>query len=811
MHIQYSAFAGSSSLVSCRLGQAGVHNSGVGHVALAALIVIACVWPFGVRSATPVVAPATTWVAAENQDIDLLGMAVALGDNIAAVGAPRRDGTGAVYVYLRDGSGWHLQQKLTAPGGADGDRFGDQVALTGNTLAVGAPFDDNAQGVDAGSVHLFRRVDGIWRHHQVLVGNEVVPGDRFGSELALVGSHLVVGAPGAAGTVYIFDVDADQWVQVQRLVPDSEEIRHFGRALSLGSAMGLAADTLAIGAVGLEFNDNTNVFVFARAGGLWTLQQKLEQPTSTSSVATDGHTLLVHYTGLVNSVVKAYTREGDSWTHTQSFAFPDGLVGQRGLAVVGNRMAIGDWVWDVERGRVQVYERSGGQWVLQQTLTIDGTLPRRNFGWSVALHGQTLLAGGPFVSQPDYPGSAFLYEHDGAEFVEQPLKSASFVRPVARFGSALAALAGVVAVGAPGDDSAVSAGAGTVYVWRKHNESWLIEDRLVATDGHLGAEFGFSVAMSGDTLAVGAKFAHSPQSASAGSVYVFVRDAEQWTLQQRLHAADGQFGDEFGFSVGLDGDTLAVGAWRDSTASGVRAGSVHVYVRSGATWSLQQTVFGDSAAAEDLFGGSVAVAGDTLAVGATHDTYMGSVQVFTRNAGTWSHAQTLVVDDVGSAYLGNTLALEGDTLVAGAFQANGAQLAEGAVYVYQRSAGKWQQHQKLGARSPCAFDLFGYSVALDGDAMLVGAALAPSGTAVGRGHLFLRDNGIWSEFARLRPPDASGGDEVGTAVALGGGTGFIGDLRAVDGHAVAGSVGLYAASLPDPIFDGGFVAAIPCN
>jgi hypothetical protein len=110
----------------------------------------------------------------------------------------------------------------------------------------------------------------------------------------------------------------------------------------------------------------------------------------------------------------------------------------------------------------------------------------------------------------------------------------------------------------------------------------------------------------------------------------------------------------------------------------------------------------------------------------------GSVQVFAPDAGSCSHAQTLIVDDVGSAHLGSALALAGHTLIAGAPQASGAQLAEGAVYVYQRSG-------------------------------------------------------------------------------LTGGTGFIGDLRAVDGRAVAGSVGVYSVSRPDLIFNGGFEAPASSN
>jgi hypothetical protein len=154
----------------------------------------------------------------------------------------------------------------------------------------------------------------------------------------------------------------------------------------------------------------------------------------------------------------------------------------------------------------------------------------------------------------------------------------------------------------------------------------------------------------------------------------FVSGTTSWTQQQKLVLDDGAAHDNFGFSVALDGDTAVIGArWHDN--NGLNSGSVYVYVRSDTAWTQQQRlVASDVAVVGDEFGHSVALDGNTAVVGAVADddndppysSNMGSVYVFVRSGTTWTQQQRLLGYDRGDDYFGYSIALDGDTVVIGA-------------------------------------------------------------------------------------------------------------------------------------------------
>ena len=137
---------------------------------------------------------------------------------------------------------------------------------------------------------------------------------------------------------------------------------------------------------------------------------------------------------------------------------------------------------------------------------------------------------------------------------------------------------------------------------------------VLAADGAANDYFGFSVSLSGDTLAVGVLYDDVGANVDQGSVRVFVRSGTSWILQSTLTAADGAANELFGFSVSLAGDTLAVGVKFDDVGANADQGSVRVFVRSGTTWSAQATLTAADGVAGDFFGNEVSLSGDTLAV-----------------------------------------------------------------------------------------------------------------------------------------------------------------------------------------------------
>ena len=253
--------------------------------------------------------------------------------------------------------------------------------------------------------------------------------------------------------------------------------------------------------------------------------------------------------------------------------------------------------------------------------------------------------------------------------------------------------------------------------------------------------FGRSVAISGDTVIVGAIGADDSDE-RIGSAYLFARDqggAEAWGQVAKLTAADAAE-DRFGWSVAISGDTVIVGAPFDDHA-GERFGSAYLFARDrggAGAWGQVAKLTAAAAAAVDGFGRSVAVSGDTVIVGSRLD------------------------DDTG-----------GDS---------------GSAYLFARDRGgaeAWGQVAKLTATDGAAGDEFGWSVALSGDAAIVGAPFdADAGDASGSAYLFARDQGgteAWDQVAKLTAGDAAAGDAFGSSVVLSGDTVIVG--ATFDDHA----------------------------
>ena len=379
--------------------------------------------------------------------------------------------------------------------------------------------------------------------------------------------------------------------------------------------------------------------------------------------------------------------------------------------------------------------------------------------------------------------------------------------------------------------------SGAVYVFTRTAGVWTQQAYLKAWNTGAGDNFGWSVALAGDTLAVGAPFeasdvtgvnSNEPDSNSAsgaGAVYVFTRTGGLWSQQAYLKASNTDAGDNFGISVTLAGETLAVGAYREaSNATGTNgneadnsapgAGAVYVFTRAAGVWS--QEAYLKASNAGGLFGYGVALAGDTLTVGApfeasnatgvngnqadTSAPQAGAVYVFTRTAGVWAQQAYLKASntDAGDRF-GLGLALDSDTIVVGArLEASGANGVNGdqadnsapnagAVYVFTRTGGVWSQQAYLKASNAGADKNFGGSVAIVGDIVAVGSRLEDSGetgingnqennTAPDSGavYLFARSGGVWTHQAYLKASNSDVGDQFGVSVALSGNTLVVG-------------------------------------
>ena len=293
------------------------------------------------------------------------------------------------------------------------------------------------------------------------------------------------------------------------------------------------------------------------------------------------------------------------------------------------------------------------------------------------------------------------------------------------------------------------------------------EQELTASDGATGDQFGNSVSVSGDTALIGA----ADKNAYQGAAYAFVESGGEWSQQQTLVASDGAANDAFGSSVSLSGDTAVIGASGKNSGHG----AAYVFVRTGGVWSQQQELTASDAAAGDNFGWSVSLSGNTAVIGASGKSqYVGAAYVFALSGGTWIEQQKLTASDgaLGDK-LGSAVSLSAGTVIVGAV---GKSNSTGAAYVFAQSGTAFAQRQKLTASDGAPGDWFGGSVSLNGNTALIGAwaKTIDSQAKQGAAYLFVQSGGLWSQRQELTASDGAADDSFGNSVSLSGDAAAIG-------------------------------------
>ena len=302
---------------------------------------------------------------------------------------------------------------------------------------------------------------------------------------------------------------------------------------------------------------------------------------------------------------------------------------------------------------------------------------------------------------------------------------------------------------------------------------------LVADDGDTNEFFGFSVAIAGDIAVVGAQ-GDDENGDESGAAYVFTRSDAGWSQEAKLTANDAEAGDQFGGSIALFGETILVGARRDDD-NGDESGAAYLFTRHGSDWIQQAKLTAADGEAGAEFGRSVALSDDTAIIGAARDNEKGqdsgALYVFTRSGANWSQlAKLTAADGAKGDVFGISVALDGDTALIGADLDDDNGENSGSVYVYTRSKGTWSQQAKLTAADAGNVDIFGVRVAISGDTALIAARRDDddvNGVDSGSAYVFIRSGTSWTQQAKLTANDAEAGDLFGYNVALYEDTGIV--------------------------------------
>ena len=344
--------------------------------------------------------------------------------------------------------------------------------------------------------------------------------------------------------------------------------------------------------------------------------------------------------------------------------------------------------------------------VEDQKLTAS-TSSDRWFGSSVSISGDTAVVGAPVGS-----GAAYVFVYNGTTWTEQGRLTAL---GETSFGESVAISGDTIVIGTKSDSA---------FVFVRDNGAWIQQSELTAADAVTLAHFGRDVAISNNTIVVGAQLADGVE-AQSGAAYVFERSGGDWSQSTKLTA--GIQYDFFGGAVAISGDTILVGAEQASDYTG----AAYIFARNGSIWE-QQTKLEASVGVGAQFGIAVAISdsGNMAVVGAYADTqpvYLsGSAFVFERNGTDWTQSAKLTASDVtGEGYFGSSVSATDNTVLVGAYHQGGdAGTQAGSAYLFVLPAGGWadtNETAKLKASDSAASDQFGFSVAISSDTALVGA------------------------------------------------------------------------------------------
>jgi FG-GAP repeat len=575
--------------------------------------------------------------------------------------------------------------------------------------------------------------------------------DAFGCRIAVQGDTALVGACfddlGArelAGSVYVFTRTGSAWLQQTKLTASDGE-----GGDSFGSSLAFLGDTALIGAPSDDvgaITDQGSVYVFARSGSNWTEQTKLTAANGTG-------------------------------------------VGQFGasIAISGDTVVIGSTFDNVggfsSRGSAFVFTRNGASWSQQARLVAADGRGGDRLGTSVAISGDTILAGVPaknLGATSTQEGATYVFTRSGVSWSEQAKLIANDAAIGDLFGFGVALLGDTAIISATGDDVAF-ANSGSAYIFTRSGTVWTQQSKLTVADG---VDFGGSIALTADTLLISANSLNiTPNGAfqGPGAVYVYAGSGANWTQQARLQASDGENFDRFGVTA-ISGDTVVLGAPGDRIQSNGNQGSAYVFTRSGSTWSQQAQLNSGLGASDEAFGYAVALSGDTALVGVSLDDVgtkldQGSSYVFTRVGSSWiQQAQLIAADGATDDRFGFAVALSGDTAVIGAHldDVNGV-IDQGSAYVFTRVGNVWTQQAKLTSDDSDNLELLGFSVAISGDTALIGArGDTVAGINQGTAYVFTRSNTNWSLQTKLIAANGMRLDFFGISVALAGNTALIG-------------------------------------
>ncbi len=373
------------------------------------------------------------------------------------------------------------------------------------------------------------------------------------------------------------------------------------------------------------------------------------------------------------------TAHGLEWAQQAKIEAEGGALGDSfgfSVAISGDTAVLGA-PWRNENGAssgsAYVFQWNGSQWAEMTKLVPDDLAAEDHFGFAVAVSGNTAIVGvSPDEEVHGNCGWAYLFQRSDSQWTQVTKlgpKCGGFGRSVAISGETLIA-------GAPEQVDEKSNAAGSAYIFQKTDSGWTEAARVVAADGEQGDRFGQSVSISGNTAIIGA----------SGSAYMFEQTGKGWTEVSKLLAEDNEEGtNAFGASVSISDGRAIVGADRDDD-NGSSSGAAYVFEHIKSEWTHVAKLLASDGQPGDAFGASVSISGATAILGARRDdddgSSSGSAYIFGETESGWPEIAKLRPSDPAQLNIfGSSVSLDAGTALIGA-PGHGPPPSSGAAYVF---------------------------------------------------------------------------------------------------------------------------------
>ncbi len=633
----------------------------------------------------------------------------------------------------------------------------------------------------------------------------------YATAVDICGDWLIIGAPlddeiaPDAGSAYIYQWNGSSWSNEHKLyASDAEENDQFGCSVAISGDMALVGamyeDTRA--------NNAGAVYAYYYNGADW-IEQKLMASDGEANnrfgicLDFDADTAVIgapyrSETGNSSGVIYTFTRSGNSWTQDEKLYPADGNVYDYfgfSVSISGNWIAAGstgnDQAGNVS-GAVYFYQNSGSNWLEKEKVIASDTQEGDEFGNAVDIYGDyALLAAWKDDDNGPNSGSAYIFKRIGESWIEQDKLLASDGATSDYFGNSASLDGDYAVVGAALDDSDGVTNCGSAYVFKRNNAEWDQIEILTATEQNPDDLFGTQVAISGNTIAVGCP-GDDDNGIDAGSVSSFLNTDDVFSLSGKTMASDGYAYRYFGSALDMDGNWLVVGVPFDNDL-GEEAGAVYVYHWSGSEWQEISKFSGSDTQAGDQFGISVAIDGTDFLVGAWHEdtraNNAGAAYFFAYDGSTWQQQKLMAPDGLAHDHFGYSVSFDNGLAAFGApgSSDNGSQ--SGAVYYSEHSGTNWQNPVKYVPADNTLYDYFGTSVAVSNTRIIVGAP-GVDDYGNGSGAAYIYDTTALTED-KIFAPDIADNDNFGKVVALSGNNALVSSINDDDNGPNSGSAHLF--------------------